>query len=54
MVAGVVANVLAGVHLNTALPTAGCQGRFDLVLIVEAGVKAPRLIPTGNTQKSRC
>ena len=54
MVAGVVANVLTGVHLNTALSTAGCQGRFDLVLNLKAGFKAANLMSSGNAQKSRC
>jgi hypothetical protein len=54
MVAGVVANVLADIRPNTALPTAVCQGRFDLVLVVKAVFKAPSFMPTRNAQKSRC
>ena len=51
--AGFAANVLADVHTNTALSTAGCQGRFVLVPVVKVGFKPLSLVPNANVKKSR-
>ena len=51
--AGLVANVLADVHPDTALSTAGCLGRFVLVPVVKVGFKPLTLAPNAYAKKPR-